>query len=141
MDRICVYCQQVEENISHLFFSYDFSKFIWEWSSNNLNITYNYSQTIEDIVESIINLNINKDIISDLTCIVVSSSIWAIWNRRNIRIFGEKLLDIFMTCNEIKNHLSILMVKSKKKIQNDLQITILNNLGPRSRVERGFIHF
>ena len=115
IDTICNFCQLHAEDIDHLFFRCSFSSFVWNWSCAILNFNGVNLSTLKDCILYLNDFCKGKNQFTDLVLLVFSTIVWILWNQRNYRIFGGKILNKQETCNEIINTVRILMIKTKSK--------------------------
>ena len=98
-DMSCPFCNRCKDSHSHLFFSCNFARRLWERLKVMANLE-NASNTWAQIISSVVNRPANNSIWSVIQRLVLGASVYYVWQERNLRLFGghsrsvEELLKI-----------------------------------------------
>ena len=87
----CVLCDVSDENIDHLFFQCDYSRFIWDNILNQSNLSYR-GQPWEEYVEEISREWKGKSLRATLAKMSLGTVVYSIWRERNNRVFSRGVL-------------------------------------------------
>jgi len=89
VDPLCVLRKCQVESIDRLFFSCDFSKFIWNWcwanSFSHINSCPNFD--LKEVVDGMFQVSQKMGFQTDLMKLTLSTCFWHIWKVRNEAIF------------------------------------------------------
>ena len=115
----CPLCDESNDSVKHLFFECSFAKIIWadlRLKSQLMDLSYEW----DDVLLKMINLPCNNSIASVFRRLVVSASIYYIWNERNKRLFAGDKRDAKKVLKIIIDH--IIMKLDSLKVNNSAQV-------------------
>ncbi|GJY19624.1 retrovirus-related pol polyprotein from transposon TNT 1-94, partial [Tanacetum coccineum] len=101
-DLKCVFCKKVQDSHNHLFFECDFSSVIWKRLKDMVKLDHAPLKW-SDIQRYVLSRPINKSMWSVLQRLVIGAAIYFEWKERNIRTFQDKIRNVDVVCNLIKD--------------------------------------
>ncbi|XP_020249238.1 uncharacterized protein LOC109826627 [Asparagus officinalis] len=122
----CVLCTGMKESRDHLFFQCPFSAYIWKLCKMKLHTD---AMAIHDLRTEAIETQNKfkaKDRIYILARLVLSATVWHIWQERNRRIFHDKKMHKVMVFRRLYEDINVIIRTCYWKSGNN---TILSNWG------------
>lgn len=114
-DCVCALCNESEENHNHLFFTCNYSKYIWCL----IKLKLDQNQIVFSLEEEIDHLRsvwIGKEVGMKLACIAITAVIWSIWKERNRRVFERKFRSKMEVSRSLINEIQIISGRIKGKV-------------------------
>lgn len=89
---LCSLCNLDNEDKNHLFFTCEYSKYIWDNLYLSLSIPISTSHEFNDILEFFTDKVRRNNFFIGLVAVILTTFVWHLWLERNHRIFKNKKL-------------------------------------------------
>ncbi|PWA38078.1 RNA-directed DNA polymerase, eukaryota, Reverse transcriptase zinc-binding domain protein [Artemisia annua] len=119
MDKSCLLCRGNDESHSHLFFSFPFSKKLWEKLKHMANMD-NMSNLWASAISGLVSKPPKNTIWNVIQRIVFCATVYFIWQERNMRKFAQKERTVEVLYNVVVDTVRFKLLGLKLKYTPDV---------------------
>ncbi|GKE66794.1 RNA-directed DNA polymerase, eukaryota, reverse transcriptase zinc-binding domain protein [Tanacetum coccineum] len=118
-DMSCLFCKQCKDSHSHLFFSCNFSRRLWERLESMAKFE-NMSNSWAQVISSIVSMPAKNTIWNVIQRLAFGASVYFIWQERNFRLFSGQSRTEDAMFKIIVDSVRYRIIRLKLQVTNDV---------------------